>query len=179
MIETKKVTLLEVLDRTLNKGVVLSGDLFISVADVDLIFLGLKIFLSSVQTAEKMQMGYGKIKGYEGISETSSHSALTTSPYPEIDIPRLQDKEIKTPDTPEKVEHGLARLVLTIVELIRQLIEKQALRRIKAGSLTDVEIERLGETLMRLENKMEELKKVFGLNDDDLNLNLGPLGELM
>lgn len=76
---------------------------------------------------------------------------------------------------PEAVENGLARLVLAIVELVRRLLEKQALRRMDGGNLTDEEIERLGESLMKLEEKMEELKKHFGLEDDDLNLSLGPI----
>ena len=80
---------------------------------------------------------------------------------------------------PKNVEKGLAKLVLTIVELLRQLMEKQAMRRVEAGSLTDEEIERVGETLMKLENKMKELKEIFGLKDEELNLNLGPLGDLM
>jgi len=69
--------------------------------------------------------------------------------------------------------------VLTLIELIRKLIEKQAMRRIDGGSLTDDQIENLGETLFKLENKMEELKKIFNLTDKDLNLNLGPLGDLL
>ena len=80
---------------------------------------------------------------------------------------------------PKNVEKGLAKLVLTLVELIRQLMERQAIRRMEAGSLTDGEIERVGETLMKLEAKMQELKGVFGLDDEELNLNLGPLGNLM
>lgn len=73
------------------------------------------------------------------------------------------------------VENGLAKLVLSIIELVRRLLEKQALRRMDAGNLTDEEIERLGTALMRLEEKMAELKRTFGLSDDDLNMNLGPL----
>ena len=73
------------------------------------------------------------------------------------------------------VENGLAKLVLSIVELVRRLLEKQALRRMDAGSLTDEEIERLGNALMKLEDKMGELKRVFGLSDEDLNLRLGPV----
>lgn len=76
---------------------------------------------------------------------------------------------------PEIVENGLAKLVLSIIELIRRLLEKQAIRRMDAGNLTDEEIERLGEALMKLEEKMAELKKVFGLTDEDLNLKLGPV----
>src|SRR5438067_9685418 len=80
---------------------------------------------------------------------------------------------------PEHVEKGLAQLVLTLVELLRQLMERQALRRMEQGTLTDEQIERLGETFMKLERRMEELKEHFGLEDRDLNLNLGPLGDLL
>jgi hypothetical protein len=76
---------------------------------------------------------------------------------------------------PEIVENGLAKLVLSIIELIRRLLEKQALRRMDAGNLSDEEIERLGNALMKLEEKMAELKRAFGLSDDELNLKLGPV----
>ena len=88
-----------------------------------------------------------------------------------------EDSKLKL--TPDNADSGLAKLVLTLVELIRKLVEKQAMRRVDGGSLTDAEIERLGETLMKLEMKMEELKKHFNLTDRDLNINLGPLGDLM
>ena len=89
------------------------------------------------------------------------------------------NEESKLKLTPDNADSGLAKLVLTLVELIRKLVEKQAMRRVDGGSLTDDEIERLGETLMKLEMKMEELKKHFNLSDRDLNINLGPLEELM
>lgn len=78
-----------------------------------------------------------------------------------------------------QVEQGLAKLVLTIIELLRQLMEKQAMRRVESDSLTDEQIEELGLTLMRLEEKMEELKLIFGLEHEDLNIELGPLGKLL
>ncbi|MEH6996019.1 gas vesicle protein K [Neobacillus drentensis] len=78
-----------------------------------------------------------------------------------------------------QVEHGLAKLVLTVIELLRQLMERQAMRRVESDSLTDEQIEELGLTLMRLEEKMEELKMVFGLENEDLNIELGPLGKLL
>lgn len=78
---------------------------------------------------------------------------------------------------PGKVEQGLLKLVLTLVELIRQLMEKQAMRRIEAGTLTEAEIDRLGTTLMQLEDKIKELQKQFEI--DELNINLGPLGNLL
>ena len=80
---------------------------------------------------------------------------------------------------PENVEEGLAKLVLTVIELLRRLMEKQAMRRIENNSLTDSQIEEMGLTFMKLEEKIEELKEVFNLQGQDLNLNLGPLGDLM
>jgi hypothetical protein len=80
---------------------------------------------------------------------------------------------------PEGVERGLAQLVLTIVELLRQLMERQALRRVESGGLSDEQVERLGSTLMLLAERMDELKQEFGLEDRDLNLDLGPLGRLL
>lgn len=77
---------------------------------------------------------------------------------------------------PGKVERGLTQLVLSLVELVRRLVEKQALRRIEGGSLSSDQVEALGTTLSRLEQKMEELKVQFGI--DDLNIDLGPLGNL-
>ena len=80
---------------------------------------------------------------------------------------------------PEGVDRGLAKLVLTVIELLRQLLERQALRRIEGGSLSDDDIERLGQTFLKLEARMQELKLIFGLEDEELNLNLGPLGDLL
>ena len=80
---------------------------------------------------------------------------------------------------PQNIERGLAQLVLTLIELLRQLMERQAVRRMEGGSLTDDEVERLGQTFMKLEQRMQQLKREFGLEDKDLNLDLGPLGKLL
>ena len=77
------------------------------------------------------------------------------------------------------VEKGLAQLVLTLIDLLRQLMERQAVRRMEGGTLTDDEVERLGRTFLLLQQRMEELKKSFGLEDADLNIDLGPLGKLL
>lgn len=81
--------------------------------------------------------------------------------------------------TPENVEQGLARLVLSLVELIRQLLERQAIRRMEGGSLSEEQVEQMGEALMKLEAKVHELAADFGLTPADLNLDLGPLGRLL
>ena len=80
---------------------------------------------------------------------------------------------------PEGVERGLAQLVLTIIELLRQLMERQALRRVDGGGLTEEQVERLGRTFMELDKRMAELRDEFGLSEEDLNLDLGPLGRLL
>jgi hypothetical protein len=82
-------------------------------------------------------------------------------------------------DDPRAAERGLASLVLTVVELLRQLMERQALRRVEEGSVTDEQAERLGRTLMCLEERMTELTGKFGLEPEDLNIDLGPLGTLL
>jgi hypothetical protein len=79
----------------------------------------------------------------------------------------------------ESVEQGLAKLVLTLIELIRRLLEKQAIRRMEGGGLSGEQIENLGLTLMKLEEKLEDLKAEFGLEGEDLNLDLGPIGRLI
>jgi hypothetical protein len=79
---------------------------------------------------------------------------------------------------PEQVKNGLGQLVLAVVKLLHELLERQALRRIDAGSLTDEQIERLGFTLMRQAEEIDRLRNEFGLEDQDLNLDLGPLGTL-
>ena len=80
---------------------------------------------------------------------------------------------------PEGVEQGLAQLVLTLVEFVRQLLERQAVRRMEGGTLTDEEVERVGLALMKLEEKVHELADQFGLRPSDLNINLGPIGDLL
>jgi len=79
----------------------------------------------------------------------------------------------------DKKKNGLAQLVLTVINLLHELLEKQAIRRIEGGGLTDEEIERLGFTLMRQSEEIARISSEFGLESDDLNLDLGPLGKLL
>jgi hypothetical protein len=81
--------------------------------------------------------------------------------------------------SPENIEQGLAKLVLSLVELLRQLLERQAIRRMEGGSLTEAQVEQMGDALMSLEKKVHELAQNFGLTPADLNLDLGPLGNLL
>jgi hypothetical protein len=88
-------------------------------------------------------------------------------------------RRLRVDADPEAVEKQLVALVLTLVELLRQLMERQALRRVEQGSLTDDQVEKIGLTLMALDTRMAELREHFGLRPEDLNLDLGPLGTLL
>lgn len=208
----QRVTLLELLDRLLDRGVVVKGEILLSVADVDLVYLNLGLLLSAVKTVEKaarrsdgreaewfsqqtsspeellktsQQDKERKDKVSTSLSEENSQSqdsdgrtrAGTLQPAISNELNKLS--ETKTDIDHKNVEEGLVKLVLTLVDLIRKLMEKQAIRRIEEGQLSDREIENVGDTFLLLDEKMSQLKKKFGLKDEDLNLDLGPLGELM
>ena len=79
----------------------------------------------------------------------------------------------------EQVQNGLGQIVLTLVKLIHELLERQAIRRMDGGTLTEEEIERLGITLMKQSEEIERMRKEFGLKEEDLNIDLGPLGKLL
>jgi hypothetical protein len=183
-----EVTLVELVDRLLGKGVVAAGDVTLSVANVDLVYLDLRALLASA----------GSLATGEVIPATAPRPAppapkTEPSPEPEPAVsreapavrvkprprPALAPFPSRIEADPERLEKGLAQLVLTLVELLRDLMERQALRRIDDGTLADDQIDRLGETFMLLDQRMDELKEVFGLSDEELNLNLGPLGNLL
>ena len=112
-------------------------------------------------------MHYGEIRGRPEDLEAFAEPSVTPRPK----LPRRINLD------PEQVERGLTQLILFLVELVRRLMEKQALRRIAGGSLTTDQVERLGTTLMRLEAQMAELKDHFQI--ENLNIDLGPLGNLL
>jgi Gas vesicle protein K/Gas vesicle protein len=200
-------TLLELLDRLLDKGAMVKGEVLLSVADIDLVYLNLGLLLSSVKSvmaaADKEEATpwhpfspRDDALSAEPESETSrndvaplidtgdqSYSAQREAPA--RPVPAISDCEPDQYFAPKasidakNVEKGLARLVLTLIDLIRKLMEKQAIRRIDAGQLHAEEIERVGDTFFQLDERMEQLKKTFGLHDEDLNLDLGPLGDLL
>jgi len=87
--------------------------------------------------------------------------------------------ELRLDTGPDTVGRDLVTLVLTVVELLRQLMERQALRRADQGDLTDDQVERMGTTLMLLEERMAQLCAEHGIRPEDLNLDLGPLGTLL
>lgn len=185
------LSLLDLADRLLNRGVVVAGEATISVAGIDLIYLGLNLVLASVETL-RGRSGGGGDEGMRGEekpgpipSSTGVHglAPLAGAPHPLIpSSPHALTPSSAKPSLdldPDHMEEGLARLVLTLVELIRQLLERQAIRRMDGGSLSEEEVERLGLALLRLQEKLYEMAAAFGLQPEDLNINLGPLGNLL
>lgn len=81
--------------------------------------------------------------------------------------------------SPDDIDAGVGQLVLTLVEFVRQVLEHQAVRRMEGGLLDEAETERLGLALMRLEERLDEVREVFGIERDDLDIDLGPLGRLL
>lgn len=226
-LDSERVTLLDLADRLLDKGVVLSGEARISVAGVDLVYLALDLVVSAVETIERNQrrrgpasrpgasdqpaggashrpggqanaslarnvpgerpvadqagVGPGAMASAEAGAMASAETAgvSATAGKPEEARAHIGDALPSHIDVaPDEVERGLAKLVLTLVEFLRQLLERQAVRRMEGGSLSDDEVERVGVALMRLERKVGEMAATFGLRPDELNVDLGPLGRL-
>jgi hypothetical protein len=171
---TRQVTLLDLLDRLLGGGVLVQGQIMLAAADIDLVELDLGLLVSSVdELREHAPAGTkgGRPAGRPGELPPISRRGRAA--------PRAPQLPERVNSDSERLEKGLAQLVMTVIELLRQLMERQALRRVDAGTLADDEVERLGRTLSALAERMDELKETFGLTDEDLNLNLGPLGDLM
>ena len=116
---------------------------------------------------------------------------MPDEPNAAIDVDEMVRRELETqlsavaralPDRinadPERVDQGLARLVLTVIEVVRKVLEHQAVRRMDGGDLSAEDVERLGLTLLKLDERMQQLKEAFGLTDEDLQIDLGPLGRL-
>jgi len=172
--KSKKVTLIDALDRVLDKGAYLDGELLLRVADIDFIFIGLRLMVTSISRAEKLR-GVRIGKKVNPLAEDLAHIRQVERQLKEIEsnIPQVIDAE-----KPEKAERGIAKLVLTLVELIRQLLEREAVRRVDTGTLSEIEIQKLGLTFRTLEKKIQQLKAIFGIKEE-LNLELGPLGSLL
>jgi Gas vesicle protein K len=110
-------------------------------------------------------------------ADDSRRSRKAIEPRPAPRHVRADDRRINIDS--EDLKNGLAQLVLTLVKLLHELLEKQAIRRIESGRLGEDECERIGLALMKQSDQIEKLRKAFGLSEQDLNLDLGPLGKLL
>jgi len=170
------VRLVDALDKVLEKGAVINGEMVLRIADVDLVFLGLRLILTSISKAEELS---GEVFYNENKKTTFEDIKYIEMLQREIkkaeeNIPKLIDI-----GSPKKTEQGLAKLILTLVELIRKLMEKEAYRRVKRGEFPPTEVQKLGLSLKAVKKKVKEIQAIFGIEDEELNLDLGPLGNLM
>ena len=193
----ERLELSDLLSHVLDKGVVLKGEVMLAVADIDLVRLDLGLLLTAVETV--LGRG-GAIAGPEraGLPVAArprerpviapSGSTMESQVVQTLDAPKnaaitplqtvAEDLPPRLNTDPDKVENGLAKLVLTLIEVLRKVLEHQAVRRMEGGHLSDEEVERLGVALLRLNDRMQDMKGIFGLTDDDLQIDLGPLGRL-
>jgi len=174
LVNQEKATLVDVLDTLIDKGAVVHGDLVVRLADLDLLFIGLRVMLTSISRQEKIQEArVGGINRAEIGDEV-----FIVKLENQIKKAQVHINQMINADKPQEAESGLAKLVLTLIKLIVDLVEREARRRVEGGYLTQMEIQKLGMNLQALETKIEELRLVFGLKKEDLNLDLGPLGKL-
>ena len=194
----ERVDLSDLLSHVLDKGVVLKGEVMLAVADIDLVRLDLGLLLTAVETTLSRGSGEGEKRGAARPAllgaprkrpmMAPSGSTMESQVVQTLDAPR--DAAIMPLETvaeglpprlntdPDKVENGVAKLVLTLIEVLRKVLEHQAVRRMEGGHLSDEEVERLGVALLRLNDRMQDMKGTFGLTDEDLQIDLGPLGRL-
>ncbi|MEI7935153.1 MAG: gas vesicle protein GvpJ [Verrucomicrobiota bacterium] len=199
---TRHVSLCEALDSVLNTGVVALGEVTLSVADVDLIYLGLQLVVTSVEGGREIapmtppsqldRDPRGSQRLLPG-EEMPARPPASRPPIAALPLALADQASPRPSDTlAEKTEliasaiadssrkkNGLGQLVLTLIKVLHELLKRQAIRRIEGGSLTPAQIERLGVTLMQQAEELERLRKDFGLPEEDLNLDLGPLGKLL
>ena len=191
----ERLDLADLLSHVLDKGVVLKGEVMLAVADIDLVRLDIGLLLTAVETAlRRGEGGYGPTiparppADFPPVPAESSGSTMESQAVDSFDAPKgapivpLEAVAEALPPRlntdPDKVENGLARLVLTLIEVLRKVLEHQAVRRMEGGHLSDEAVERLGAALLRLNDRMQDMKGIFGLSDDDLQIDLGPLGKL-
>ena len=195
---TRHVSLCEALDSVLNTGVVALGEVTLSVADVDLIYLGLQLVVTSVEGGREIapmtspsQLDHDPrgsqrlLPGEEMPARPPPIAALPlaladqASPLPSDTLAEETELIASAIADSSRKKNGLGQLVLTLIKVLHELLKRQAIRRIEGGALTPAQIERLGVTLMQQAEELERLRKDFGLPEEDLNLDLGPLGKLL
>lgn len=173
-LENKNASLVDAIDVVIDKGAVVQGDLVVRIADLDLITIQLKLILVSMSRLETQQ---GKRVGDINQAEIGDEAYLKKLEN-QIEKSQAHINQMINANTPGEAESGLAQLVLTLIKLIVDLVEREAMRRVERGHLTQAEIQKLGLNLQAIETKLEELRLIFGLKKKDLNLDLGPLGKL-
>ena len=172
--DDKNASLVDALDTVIDKGAVVQGDIVVRIADLDLLAISLKIILVSMS---RLQTQQGKRTDKVNINELGDEVYLKKM-EDQIEKAQVHINQMINAGSEKEAESGLAQLVLTLIKLITDLVEREAMRRVGGGQLTQTEMQKLGLNLQAIETKIKELRLVFGLKEEDLNLNLGPLGKL-
>jgi len=174
-LDDKNASLVDALDTVIDKGAVVQGDIVVRIADLDLLAISLKLILVSMSRLQKTQQG--KRTDKVNINEMGDEVYLKKM-EDQIEKAQVHINQMINAGSEKEAESGLAQLVLTLIKLITDLVEREAMRRVEGGQLTQTEMQKLGLNLQAIETKLEELRLVFGLKEEDLNLDLGPLGKL-
>jgi len=170
----KNATLVDALDTVIDKGAVVQGDIVVRIADLDLLAISLKIILVSMS---RLQTQQGKRTDKVNYNEMGDEVYLKKMEN-QIEKAQVHINQMINAGSAKEAESGLAQLVLTLIKLITDLVGREAMRRVEGGQLTQTEMQKLGLNLQAIETKIKELRLVFGLKEEDLNLDLGPLGKL-
>jgi hypothetical protein len=178
-------SLLDVIDTVIDKGLAVDAEIVLGLADIDLIYLRIGALLAAADRV------FTAVPLNRQRSSTSSPASMSAPPrsMPAARGRRSAESPVVSQDldsssrsriarAPDDTSRSVIRLVLTLVEFVRQLLERQAVRRVRERTLDADEIERLGTALMRLEATVHELAERHGIDPGDLNLDLGPLGTL-
>lgn len=193
--DDETASLVGLLDSLLDQGVHVAGDLVIGLADVALVRASLRLLVASEETAQRTGHRPAPRPPGHGTATPSSPRTRLASDAPGRAAQAPSDEARGHPparsratsrraqrvddgDDDQALVDGVAKLVLTVVAVIHDLVERQAIRRVEAGTLSDDQVERLGVALEALQERMAEVRAVFGVTDDDLDLDLGPLGRL-
>jgi hypothetical protein len=178
-------SLLDIVDSLIDKGVALDTEVVLGLADIDLVYLRAGLLIAAADRVfPKQPANRRRVREGRATRHPSSQTTPLAAPRAQASaalVTRLDAQgaaPVPTPIAPDDTSRSVIRLVLTLVEFVRQLLERQAVRRVRKRTLTPEEIERLGTALMRLESTVHELAERHGLDPADLNLDLGPLGTL-
>lgn len=178
------VPLVDLVDRLLETGVLVSGDVVVSVAGIDLVQLGLRAVLEGIDGTgpgarlPRPSGPHGSRPGPSASNAAGDPESSTLQACGRADDGPPPARGARIGIDPHDAERGLAQLVLTVVELLRQVLERQALRRLEADTVSGEDVERLGVALLRLHERMDDLMAQFGLTDDDLHLRLADVRDL-
>jgi hypothetical protein len=167
-------SLVDALDIVIDKGAVVHGEVVIRLADLDLLAISLRVI---IVTMSRLQTQQGKRADLVHVNELGDDVYMKKLEE-QLERSQAHINQMINAGSKAEAEGGLAQLVLTLIKLIVDLVEREAMRRVERKELTQTEIQKLGLNLQTIETKLEELRLIFGLKEEDLNLDLGPLGKL-